>query len=125
MKCKGCEERFPCLSADRLCVHCEVRRSKLLMFGYIFHGFPPGMFGNPDEGGSSDWENGPNADRNEWCYHQFRDHPQKKIREIRAEAKQKGWILGSDQTFRKAVKSHCDSLEIDMPKRKQKRNEPK
>ncbi|MGA2703160.1 MAG: hypothetical protein ABSH35_18945 [Isosphaeraceae bacterium] len=67
----------------------------------------------------------PNAERNQWLYEQYVNHPEKTIRAIRSEAKTNGWILSSDQTLRKAVKSHCLSLGVDMPRRKQKRNEPK
>jgi len=67
----------------------------------------------------------PNAERDEWCFRQYVDRRKVTIRAFRSEAKSKGWILSSDQAFRKAVKSHCDSLEIDMPRRKQKRTKPK
>ena len=66
----------------------------------------------------------PNAERNAWYYQQMNEHPAKKLREIRTEAKRKDWHLSSDQALRKAVKSHCDALGIDIPRRRQRRTKP-
>jgi hypothetical protein len=64
----------------------------------------------------------PNAVRNEWLYHQYAQDTEKTLKAIRREAKQKhGWSIGSDQTLRKAVKSHCKFNGIDMPTRINKR----
>jgi hypothetical protein len=63
----------------------------------------------------------PNAERDEWLYRQYVDQPKKTLATIRREAKSKKWLLSSDQTLRKAVKSHCDSVGIDMPRRNNKR----
>jgi hypothetical protein len=59
-----------------------------------------------------------NAERNEWLFDQYCNHPEKTIAAIRREAKQKGWHLGSDMTLRAAIKSHCKASGIDPPTRK-------
>jgi hypothetical protein len=63
----------------------------------------------------------PNAERNAWLYDQYKNHPKKTLASIRREAKAKGWVLNDDNALLSAVKSHCRSLNIDMPKRKSTR----
>jgi hypothetical protein len=67
----------------------------------------------------------PYAERNAWLYSQYMNCPEKTLKAIRDEAKKtKGWLLNSDAAMKKCVRSHCDSMGIDMPARKQSRNEP-
>jgi hypothetical protein len=67
----------------------------------------------------------PDAERNEWCYRQYMDHPDKTLREIRYEAKtQEGWILGSDPGLKKAIERHCKDHGIEIPMRKKPRIKP-
>ena len=63
-----------------------------------------------------------NVNRDEWLYDQYLNHPEKTIREIRAEvkARNKRWkFLNSDQAAVQAIQRHCKSLGIPMPARRQ------
>jgi hypothetical protein len=62
-----------------------------------------------------------NAERNKWLYGQYVDHPEKTLRAIRTEAKSKGWNLGSDMAVRRGIESHCRTLGIRIPTRKDRR----
>ena len=67
----------------------------------------------------------PDAERNQWLYERYVNSPEKTLKAILGEAKAKGWTVGSVQNLRKAVKTHCRILKIDMPKRNEKRTKPK
>jgi hypothetical protein len=60
-----------------------------------------------------------NAERDEWCYRQFCDHPRKTVRALRSEARGRGWIIANDMAFRRAVEAHCKANGLDVPMRKQ------
>jgi hypothetical protein len=69
---------------------------------------------------------GPNTERNAWLYDQCVNFPRKTYRAIRGEAKtaNKEWILKTDQHLIRAVKCHCNSNGIEIPKRKNTRTKP-
>jgi hypothetical protein len=57
------------------------------------------------------------AERNEWLYDQYRNHPEKTSEAIRREAKSKGWGVHSDAHLLKCIDAHCNDHNLPITRR--------